>query len=364
MANINKDEIKQNLTIEQVESLVAELGGEPQNNGDILICRTICHGGDSHKLYYYSNTQLFRCYTECNDTFDIFDLVCKVKAQYGEEMSLFQSVLYVIRFFNLEVSFENNDFSDLLTKSQEWEILNKYTKINSSNNYKQKVELNFFDSKILTHLPHPHIVPWEQEGISRDVMEECGICYNPKSQGIVIPHYDIDGNLIGIRERTLIQEEEEYGKYKPSILNNKMYNHPLAFALYNLNNSKENIKVCGKAVIFEGEKSTLLYRTYFGADNDISCACCGSSLIQYQVDLLLSLGVKEIIVGFDKQFKELGDEEFKKWTAKLTKLHEKYSPFCQISFLFDKWELLDYKDSPIDKGAEAFMQLFKERVML
>ena len=106
MANIDKDEIKQKLTIEQIESLVAELGGEPQNNGDILICRTICHGGGSHKLYYYSNIQLFRCYTECNDTFDIFELVCKVKAQYGEEMSLFQSVLYVIRFFNLEISFE------------------------------------------------------------------------------------------------------------------------------------------------------------------------------------------------------------------------------------------------------------------
>jgi hypothetical protein len=58
------------------------------------------------------------------------------------------------------------------------------------------------------------------------------------------------------------------------------------------------------------------------------------------------------------------DEEFKKWTAKLTKLHEKYSPFCQISFLFDKWELLDYKVSPVDKGVEVFMQLCKERVML
>ena len=145
MANINKDEIKQNLTIEQVENLVAELGGEPQCNGDIIICRTICHGGSSHKLYYYANSQLFRCYTECNDTFDIFDLVRKVKSQYGEEMSLLQSIYYVIRFFNLEISFENEDFSDLFRKSQDWEILNHYDKINSSNNYKQQVELNFFD---------------------------------------------------------------------------------------------------------------------------------------------------------------------------------------------------------------------------
>ena len=58
--NLNKDEIKNNLSIEQIESLVAELGGEPRRQGDILICRTICHGGDSHKLYYYDNTKLFR----------------------------------------------------------------------------------------------------------------------------------------------------------------------------------------------------------------------------------------------------------------------------------------------------------------
>ena len=53
--------------------------------------------------------------------------------------------------------------------------------------------------------------------------------------------------------------------------------------LYNLNNSKDNIKLIGKAIVFESEKSCLLYQTYFGIENDISVACCGSNLSIHQV---------------------------------------------------------------------------------
>ena len=33
-----------------------------------------------------------------------------------------------------------------------------------------------------------------------------------------------------------------------------MYNHPLGFNLYNLNNSKEAIKLLKKAIVFEGKR--------------------------------------------------------------------------------------------------------------
>jgi len=112
------------------------------------------------------------------------------------------------------------------------------------------------------------------------------------------------------------------------------------------------------------EKSTLLYASYFGEENDISVACCGSSLISYQVQLLLSLDVKEIIIAFDKQFQEIGDDEWKRWTKKLTDIHTKYGAYAQISYMFDKNNLLDYKMSPIDKGKDIFLKLFKERVYI
>ena len=119
-----------------------------------------------------------------------------------------------------------------------------------------------------------------------------------------------------------------------------------------------------KVIIFEGEKSPLLYESYFGMENDISVACCGSSLSNYQIQLLLDLKVDEIIIAFDKQFKEIGNEEWKGWTKKLKDIHNKYGSKIQISYIFDKWNLLDYKDSPIDKGKEIFLELFKRRVSI
>ena len=191
------------------------------------------------------------------------------------------------------------------------------------------------------------------------------ICYDPKNQGVVIPHYDINNRLIGIRERTLIQEQaEKYGKYMPARIAGKMYNHPLSFNLYNLNHSKDNIARMKKAFVFEGEKSVLKYRSYFGEENDLAVAICGSSFINYQAWLLIQLGVEEIIIALDKQFKEPGDEEFQKLVKNLKNIHKKYGKYTKVSYMFDKTGLLGYKDSPIDKSKEIFLELFKNRVNL
>ena len=354
--------IKNGLSIDQVTDLLNTFGANPQMKNDIIVAQTVCHGGHSHKLYYYENTKLFRCYTNCGDAFDIFDLVLKVKKTEGIEWQLPQAVNYIINFYGLTVQSEN--FEVIQDELQDWKILKKYDKNSSLEKEEKVVEFNFFNDSILKHLPRPRIIPWEKEGITREAMDRCGICYNPVSQGIVIPHYNIDGKLIGIRERTLIKENEANGKYKPAILNYKMYNHPLGFNLYNLNNSKENIKMLKKVFIFEGEKSCLLYQSYFGVENDLSVAVCGSSLINYQIDLLLSLNVEEIIIAFDKQFQKIGDDEWKAWTKKLKDIHKKYGSKVQISYMFDKNDYLGYKDSPIDCGLETFMKLFNERIVL
>lgn len=355
------EKVKNDLSIDQVCDLLASLGGDPQIKGDLIISRTICHGGHSHKLYYYDNTKLFKCYTDCLDSFDIFELIIKINKLDNMDYSLPQAIRFITNYYGIVVETEISENQENL---QDWQILNKYDRSSSQEKEEKIVEMKFYDDKILQYLPHPRILNWEKEGITREVMEECGICYDPSYQGIVIPHYNIDGKLVGIRERTLIKENENNGKYKPAILNYKQYNHPLGFNLYNLNNSKENIKKIKKVFVFEGEKSCLLYRSYFGGDADISVAVCGSNLINYQVQLLLSLGVEEICIAFDKQFQEIGDDEWKRWTKKLKELNRKYSPLVQISFLFDKMNLLGYKDSPIDRGPEIFMQLFKERIVL
>ena len=383
MINFNKDEIKNNLTIEQIFELVGELGGDPIMNGSrtFFTSKTICHnilGEGSHKLYYYDNTKLFQCYTDCASSFDIFELVAKVKNinkefKYGydkngkpvpREWSLPDALNFVAFYFGIEG--EEDDFSDVGKKLPDWEVFHKYEQREKkiADNGKQIIELKVFDDKILKNLPQPRILPWEKEGISREVMLSREIAYNPRTQSIIIPHRNIDNDLIGIRERTLIIEDEKYGKYKPSILNGVMYNHPLGFNLYNLNKSKDAIKQMKKVIVFEGEKSPLLFASYFGIDNDIAVACCGSNLLSNQVQLLLDLKVEEIIIAFDKQFQEIGDEEWKRLTKNLNALHDKYGAYVQISYMFDKEDLLGYKESPIDRGPDVFLQMFNERVVI
>ena len=114
-----------------------------------------------------------------------------------------------------------------------------------------------------------------------------------------------------------------------------MYNHPLSLNLYNLNNSITSIKVIQKAIVFESEKSCLKFATYFGEENDISVACCGSNLSSYQVNLLLSLGIQELIIALDRQYQELNSKEHKDWVEKLYNLHKKYGKYVQISYIFD-----------------------------
>lgn len=366
----DKNLIKESLTTDQVEDLLVEFGGEPFRKGEILISKTICHCGNSHKLYYYPNTNLFKCYTDCADsTFDIFELTRKVmsrehpKAREDSEWNLPEAIDFIARKYGFAPNQNKDDFD--LNIKDDLKIFDKYDRIKDINKLTQKVELKEYEGNFLKHLPHPKIQPWIDEGITQEIMNQHNICYNPQSHGIVIPHYDINNRLIGIRERTLIDETAEaYGKYRPAYIGRKMYNHPLSFNLYNLNISKENISRMKKVFVFEGEKSCLLFGSYFGLENDLSVAVCGSSFINYQAWLLIEQGAEEIIICFDKQFQEKGDDEFKKLTKNLTNIHRKYGKYINISIIFDKNNKLEYKSSPIDEGKEKFLELYKERINL
>lgn len=353
------EEIKNRISTEQIFELLYSLGAEPIRKDGVIICKTICHGGDSHKLYYYENTKLFRCYTQCSDGyFDLFQLM--IKLHEGEkDYSFSQAVNHIKQYFNIYIN--NQNFLQNDSQLPDWNILNNYLNCSSEKTNKRTVEMKIYDGEFLKYLPRPRIIPWEKENIKPEIIKYHNICYNSSSQAIVIPHYDINDQLVGIRERTLIKENEIYGKYRPMYLNKKMYNHPLGFNLYNINNSKNHIRKFKKVIVFEGEKSPLLYASYFGQENDISVACCGNNLSQYQFDLLMSLGIEELIIAFDKQFKKSGDEEFIGWTKKLTDINKKYGKYVKITYIFDKWNLLDYKMAPIDAGKETFMKLYKQR---
>ena len=120
----------------------------------------------------------------------------------------------------------------------------------------------------------------------------------------------------------------------------------------------------GKAIIFESEKSVLKYISYFGKENNIAVACCGSSISAYQIHMLIAAGAKEIVIAFDRDFEELGDATHKRRITNFRKLNNKYKNYINLSCINDKAMITGLKSSPIDEGPEKFLKLFKERVIL
>ena len=363
MISFDKSKIKESLSTENIFDLLTEWGGDPEYTDFGILSTTICHnvpGEGSRKLYYYENSTLFKCYTGCDSTFDIFELAMKVfDIQKRRDMDLNDAVRYVAARFGL-----SGDYVDEEDVSEDWKLLDNYDRLAEVEVKDYSVCLKEYDSTILDRLNYSlKLLPWLDEGISQEVIDEARIGYYPGADMITIPHFDKDGRFVGLRGRAMAQDDvERFGKYRPIKIMKQMYNHPLGMNLYNLDHAKEQIGVLGKAIIFESEKSCLLYRTMFAAD--ISVACCGSNISAYQIQMLLEAGAKEIIVAFDRQFQEIGDKEFKHLTANLTKLHNKYKNEVQLSFIFDKKMITGYKDAPIDCGPDIFLKLFKERIFL
>ena len=93
MINYDKFKIRDALTEDNILELLNEWGGDPVRQNGAIVSATICHnqpGEGSHKLYYYINTKLLKCYTGCDDSiFDIFELYRKVqKIQHNNDCDL------------------------------------------------------------------------------------------------------------------------------------------------------------------------------------------------------------------------------------------------------------------------------------
>jgi hypothetical protein len=363
----NKDSLKAQLDVEQIYDLLVQLGGEPEYVDTGLISQTICHnppGEGSRKLYYYSNSHLFNCYSGCEEpSFDVFQLVIKaMKIQKNVDYELYDAMCYVAEYFGLAEATRPEERNNELL---DWDILKRHDYLHFQSFNAPKAQLREYNPSILLNFSYPRILNWEAEGIAKEVCRSNLIGYYPGKEQITIPHFDINNRLVGIRGRSLSEEEaERYGKYKPLKINGQLYNHPLSMNLYNLNKSKEAIKRAKAAIIFESEKSCLLSQTYY-KENDISVACCGSSISNYQIELLTGVGAEEIVIAFDRQFQEINsnDEEFQHLKKKLISFYKKYHNKVKITAIFDKNMITSYKASPIDEGFQTFEKLLQERII-
>jgi DNA primase len=206
---------------------------------------------------------------------------------------------YVCEILNIRIdtfSAPTQGFVSNYTKA-DWDIFERFDRL--QNGIKTKEELESYNENILNLYSDLYYEGWIEENISIESMKKYHIKYDIVNERIIIPHFDINNNLIGIRCRNLNPMAE--AKYCPIYIETVPYTHSLSCNLYGLNRNKEVIKSMKKVMIVESEKSTLQAETYF-PNNNFVVACCGSSISNEQIQLLLTLGVEEVILGMDWDF--------------------------------------------------------------
>lgn len=323
-----------------------------------LIMPTGCHneiiGTAKHKLYYYEDSKKFHCYTCCG-SMNPFEFVVQAYRTRGIKYSLSNAAIIIERIIQER-------------------LRDGFAIVTPPSNVKKEIEEDWHKS--LTEYNHSimncfsrnkkYLKVWEKEGISFDAMDKFGIKFDMIRNRMVIPIYDDKGVFVGAKVRNFNQEDIENGrKYMPLIHNNEIYTYDKGKILYGLNFNKKNIKNAKRAIIFESEKSTILYESLYVGNKAVSIG--GSNVSIYQTELLKQYKVETVVLALDNDYSLLPNEngEYDKYFGLYKMLKEANKLDAKgfnVEIVYD-WEqsFLENKDAPIDKGREIWNKLYRNR---
>lgn len=334
---------------QMVDFIKKEYGIDPIEKSEYFIYPTICHNLDpkeaSHKLYLYKNeeteTPIFYCYTDCGEAFNIYQLIQKYAGLRGQDITFKDAYKF---FHGKDYEFKR------MTGPEDAEIrIPKFenpldVKLPS---YPEGV-LDIFTTNLDTH-------PWAIEGIDRNVLDKFEVSFSASYEGVIIPHRDWRGNLIGLRIRTYNQDKMKKYKYMPMLINNIYYRHPVSLNLFGLYQNQRAIRRTKRVILVESEKSVLQAESMFEDDN-ITLAVCGSSISSWQAMLLIYyLNVEEVIIAFDKEYSDYG-EAFE-YVKKIKEQIQTLSNFATVTVLIDDKDQFSLKDSPFDRTIKEFYSM-------
>ena len=261
---------------------------------------------------------------------------------------------------NWIMTFEHLSWSDAVSKVADLagvdvknlkscEALSYFKKIKNS----LQTKINFVEDRQI--LPYSYYeqfskeIPtdWEREGISVEVMKQYDIRIDHGSNRIVYPVWDNNGNFIGVKGRTLFKNYQDLGIKK--YLNYQKIVSTDYFM--GMKENRDNILASDTAIIFEGLKS-VMHVASWGVNNGLAAET--SHLNSAQVAILIQMKIKNVVIAFDKgvPLKEIKD---------CTKLLRK---FTNVYAVYDKWGLLQDKDSPCDQGEQVWNTLYERRIKL
>lgn len=413
-------EIIKSLEISDIIKILKSLNADHKMLDNITIAfNAICHSRiDSNEfkqntfnLVYYDSSKSFICYSGCGrKNYNIFTLVSKIfETQFNEQLSFYESIEYVANLCDIEKrqTIEQNTFincekikvingwGETFAFSSIGKEIKKQEHIKELFRKNQEITKSFIENGEILELPEINFNDlclyyedfskvknynylWLNEGISLETIKKYQIMFDNRNKEIIIPHYDQNHRLVGVRSRLLNPEAiEQQGKYRPTYCGGALLNHPTSQVLYGLDKNLEEIKFTKKAILFEGEKSVLKLDSQLSDSKyNISLAVCGSSISDTQLKILKELGVEEIVIAFDKEFMKPENgtllqiknmeyiKKYDEYLEKRRRILNKVGRFFNVKFIMDSQDkpLLEFKQSPIDAGIDIFMYLCQNSV--
>lgn len=210
-------------------------------------------------------------------------------------------------------------------------------------------DLQCYDLSILDKYSKiPHIDLIRKDGILYDVIDKYCVRFDERTDRIIFPHfkYDDKTKIVGLIGRTVIPAYKELGI--PKYFSMEGIKYEKSKNLYGLSHNIEHIKQRGQVIVFEAEKS-VMKADMFGCPIGVAVGC--HDLSSFQKKLLISLNV-EIIIAFDKDVNE----------SHVVNICNDLAKYRKVSYIKDRWGLLQEKDSPCDRGYKVFHYLHKYRV--
>ena len=292
-----------------------------QDRGDYITCGNK-DGDNPRSIVVYKNeyigcTNYTRQIVKSGRAADIFDLVA-----YAENCSFAEAMKFVCNIAGIDFYGEPKEIPESL------QIIRMLQEMSTGDDEEDNIPVKPIPEKILTYfLPYGNKM-WDEQGISLSTQKEFSIMYDPQSNRIVIPLFDSLNSLVGIKGR-LMKDQLDDGDQKYLYLTK--FNK--SKFIFGLNKTFNMIRQQGYCPVFEAEKSVML-----AYDHGVgSVAVCGCQMSKYQIDMLTRLDVP-IILCLDKDRTE---DEIK---AEM----DKFLDQIQVYYMFDKDNILNSKESPVD----------------
>lgn len=361
MSRVDVKKLKKALTLSHYDTILRELGIPIFSKSNT---EWRCWSGEKNRnpmdgspaLVFFPDTKIFIGYTSSR-SYDCISLVQTRLNLLGQTCSFLDACNWILEKTGLDPTKITKPLTN--THVYDWSELERFVRVRKYGN-----QLPEYNRNIIDTLPTLYPQAWIDEGISEETMAKYQIRYYERCNQTVIPCFDSEARLIGVRVRNWDKDRVEQAKYMPLItLDGQCYKFNTNHVFYGINYNKPEIERIGKVIIVESEKAVMKLDTYMGRHN-IALGMYGSNLGIQRRNQLIKMGVNTVSYVVDNDFIGQDDEFFEQWREKIQHFIKLWDGFCRIEIVWDNLGLLGPKENATDSTKEVWEQLWENREII